>query len=132
MQIGCLGEIPFTVSNDTLQTISNIQWSGSARYAEHLRHGGNALTEFTGVDPDKISFEMQLGTELGIDVMAVLVTLWEYKRRAVVLPLVIGTRGYGKWRWVITNLKIVVKHHDAAGNVTGARVFISLLEYLRR
>ena len=54
--VGCLGDIVFTVSDRTIETINNVTWSGSARYATHQRHGTHALTEFTGLDPDKIGF----------------------------------------------------------------------------
>ena len=50
--VGCLGDIVFTVSDRTIETINNVTWSGSARYATHQRHGTHALTEFTGLDPD--------------------------------------------------------------------------------
>lgn len=31
--VGCLGDIVFTVSDRTIETINNVTWSGSARYA---------------------------------------------------------------------------------------------------
>ena len=55
MQIGCLGDIVFKVSSDMVRTISNVTWSGSANYATHSRHMTDALTEFTGLDPDEIT-----------------------------------------------------------------------------
>ena len=48
MQVGCLGELIFSVSDSLVQTLSNMQWSGSARYATHQRHLKDALTEFAG------------------------------------------------------------------------------------
>ena len=63
--VGCLGDIVFQVSRETVRTIDNVVWSGSARYGVHHKHLGNALTEFTGLDPDKISFTMLLSKGLG-------------------------------------------------------------------
>ena len=40
----------FEVSDETLETIKNMVWSGSARYATHQRHLTHALTEFVGLD----------------------------------------------------------------------------------
>ena len=77
--IGCLGEMVFTVSEETILTLDNMTWSGSARYATHQRHLTNALTEFTGVDPDKISFEMVLSASMGIDPLQEVVKLWGYE-----------------------------------------------------
>ena len=31
--VGCLGDIVFTVSDRTIETINIVTWSGSARYA---------------------------------------------------------------------------------------------------
>ena len=65
--VGCLGDIVFTVSDRTIETINNVTWSGSARYATHQRHGTHALTEFTGLDPDKMTFDIVLSAYLGVD-----------------------------------------------------------------
>ena len=129
-QIGCLGDIIFLVSSNVVETADNVQWSGSVRYAEHQRHLNNALTEFTGIDPDKFSFDMTLSTELGVNVMDELVKIWTYERKGIPLPLVLGEKGYGKYRWTIKNHKIGMKYFDPAGNLSTASVSLSLLEYL--
>ena len=53
-QIGCLGDIAFEASDKTVRTLKDMKWGGSANYAVHKRHAGNALTEFTGLNPDSI------------------------------------------------------------------------------
>ena len=55
--IGALGKLSFKVSEAQVRTFSNFQWSGAVRYGTHQRHGGNALTEFTGLDADQISLD---------------------------------------------------------------------------
>ena len=129
-QIGYLGDILFEVSSDTIATPNNVQWSGSARYTEHQRHLNHALTEFTGLDADKMSFDITLASYLGVDVMAELVKIWTYERKGTTLPLVIGIKPYGKYRWTIKNHKIAMKHFDGKGNLESTVVSISLLEYL--
>ena len=54
MVVGCFGDVVFQVSEETVETINNVVWSGSARYSTHQRHLQDALTEFTGLDPDKL------------------------------------------------------------------------------
>lgn len=130
MVIGCLGDIVFEVSSKKVKTFDNMQWSGSARYAEHQRHLSNALTEFTGLDPDAISFDMVLSVYLGVEPMAELVKLWTHERNGKPLSLVIGDKAYGKYKWTITNHKIKMQNFDKRGNLTGATVSVSLLEYL--
>ena len=130
--VGCLGDIVFTVSDRTIKTIDNVTWSGSARYATHQRHGTHALTEFTGLDPDKMSFDIVLSAYLGVDPITEVVKLWNYERSGIAVPLVIGNKGYGKYRWSVLDHKMKMKTYDGRGNVTSATVTVNLQEYLRR
>ena len=66
MRIGTLGNLVFQVSSETVQTIDDLQWSGSAQYSTHQRHLGKGLLEFTGVDPDDLSFSIFLSRSLGV------------------------------------------------------------------
>ena len=129
-QIGCLGDIVFEVNSNVVKTANNIFWSGSARYAEHQRHNNNTLTEFTGLDADKFSFDMRLLREFGAGVMAELVKIWAHERKGTALPLVFGEKAYGKFRWVIRGHKIKMQAFDLDGGLSFADVSISLLEYL--
>lgn len=130
-QIGCLGNIVFEVSSRVVQTLDQMQWSGSVRYGEHQRHLTDSLTEFTGIDPDTISFEMTLSAYLGADPMGELVKIWNHERNGQALPLIIGDKAYGKYRWCIKAHKVKMQTFDARGNVAGATVSIDLLEYLK-
>ena len=130
-QIGCLGEIPFLVSSEAVQTISNAVWSGSARYGEHQRHLTNALTEFTGIDPDTFSFDMMLSAYLGVNPMDAINTLWRYERQGIAVQLTIGSKGYGKYRWTVKKHKIKMNYYDGSGDLTAATVSVDLLEYLK-
>lgn len=130
MVIGCLGDVVFKVSSREVETITNAQWSGSARYAAHQRHLDNALTEFTGNDPDKFSFDIYLSEYLNIKVMPELVKLWGYMRTGKAVELVLGEKGYGKYRWNITSLIIKMQRFDTRGNLTEATVSVSLQEYI--
>ncbi len=131
MQVGCLGDIVFQVSSNTIKTLDKITWSGSARYGEHKRHLTNALTEFTGIDADTISFEVVLSLYLGVDPMAELARIWEYERSGKANSLVIGEKVYGKYRWAIQKHKVKMQTFDGKGNVTGVTVAVDLLEYLK-
>ena len=70
MIVGALGDVVFSVSSRTLKTISNFVWSGSARYATHDLHAGNSISEYTGTDLAKITFDIQLLASLGVDPMS--------------------------------------------------------------
>lgn len=129
--IGSLGDVIFTVSAELVRTLENFQWSGSARYGVHQRHGGNALTEFTGLDPDQISLEITLSAELGTNPMEEIWRLWRYLRNGAALPLTIGTHGYGRYRWTITALSVKTKYFDRNGELYHTVVSLKLQEYLR-
>lgn len=131
MVVGCLGNIVFQVSEEVVETISNVVWSGSARYSTHQRHLQNALTEFTGVDPDKISFTMTLSAELGVDVISEVVKFWDIERSGKAVSLVIGKKSYGKYRWNLLRHSVKYTRHDRQGNPTEAEVSVELQEYLR-
>jgi hypothetical protein len=129
--IGCLGDIVFTVSDATVRTLDNWAWSGSARYAVHARHLTHALTEFTGLDPDKITFDITLSADLGVDPIAEVAKIWNIERSGRAVPLTVGDKGYGKYQWNIIKHEMKVKATDKRGNVYAATVSVSLQEYLR-
>ena len=129
--VGCLGDVIFRVSDQTVETINNMQWSGSARYSTHQRHNNHALTEFTGLDPDKITFDIYLSAYLGVSPMQEMVKLWDYERNGTYVPLTLGNHGYGKYRWNVVSHKTKMQTYDGDGNVTSATVSVTLQEYLR-
>ena len=129
-KIGCLGNVIFEVSSKKVETIRNATWSGEARYSTHQRHGTHALTEFTGLEPDEFSFDILLSSYLGVKPMDELVKLWNYERNGTAVPLVIGEKGYGKYRWVIKSHKIKFEQYDKSGNLSQCTVSVSLLEYI--
>lgn len=134
--IGYLGEsaergIVFQVSEETVRTLSNWKWSGSARYAVHQRHNTHALTEFTGLDPDKITFDLVLMRELGTDPMEDVGKLWGYERNATAVALTVGSKAYGKYRWNVVSHEMGITYTDPTGDVTTATVSVTLEEFLR-
>jgi len=128
--VGCLGDMAFEVSDETIKTLDNMKWSGSAKYATHQRHGTHALTEFVGIDPDKFSFDITLSAYLGVKPMDEMVKLWNYERSGQAIPLVIGNKAYGKYRWSVVSHTIKMEATDDEGDITSAKVSVNLQEYL--
>ena len=131
MKIGCLGDIIFEVSDKTIKTIDKFTWSGSVSIQTHSRHLDNSLQEFTGIDPDGITFSIELSSYLGVNPMDEIVKIFNYERAAQSVPLTIGNKVYGKYRWLINSHKITGKHYDGEGDVTWAAVDVTLTEYLK-
>jgi len=131
-QVGILGDIIFEVSDEVVKTLNNVKWSGSARYTEHDRHMQNSLTEFTGVDADKISFDIKLSAYLGVNPMNELGRIWTYERSGKVIPFILGDKIYGKYRWTIQKHNSKLSTYAKDGNVTSIEVSVDLLEYVNR
>lgn len=129
--VGCLGDIVFQVSRETVRTIDNVVWSGSARYGVHHKHLGNALTEFTGLDPDKISFTMLLSKGLGASVIGDVAKLFDMERKGRAVSLVIGSKSYGKYRWNVLRHSARYTGYDRNGDPYTAQVTVELQEYLK-
>ncbi|MCI8525594.1 MAG: hypothetical protein HFF17_06655 [Oscillospiraceae bacterium] len=130
-KIGALGEVVFEASEEKIETVHNVRWSGSARYATHNRVGTNALTEFLGVAPDKMRFDMVLSVNLGVDPMQELVKLWDYKRSGRAVSMILGTKAYGKYRWNVLSIEVKLEAFDVNGDLAHATVSVTLQEYLR-
>lgn len=131
MKIGCLGDIAFEVSDRAVKTISNATWSGSASIHTHQRHLTNALQEFVGIDPDGFTLTIVLSKYLGVEPMTDIVKIFEYERSGTAVPLVIGTKAYGKYRWLIKSHKVKMEHYDRQGNLTSCKVDVTLTEYTK-
>jgi len=129
--VGVLGDIPFFVSHSAVMTLNNLTVSGSARYSTHQRHAQRALTELTGFDPDKVTFDVELSVYLGVSPISSIGLFQKYLRSSEVVPLTIGLHPYGIYRWTVMAYNIKSKNFDRMGNITTATVSLTLQEYLR-
>ncbi len=133
MTVGCLGDIEFSVSDSLVKTLSNFAWKASARYGTHDRHGMRSLPEYIGKDTDTITFDVELAEAFGVpNVQKEINRIMKYLTDGEVLPLVIGNKSYGVYRWVLTDVTVKDRTFDGSGRMIGALVSLSLLEYPRR
>lgn len=130
MTVGALGSVAFEVSDSFVQTVKSLTWSGSASYSTHARHGLPYITEFVGVEPEKLSFDMYLNAYLGADPQDAFRRLRSYMGDGSAVSFVLGSRRYGSYRWNITSLSMKSERFDAEGNLVSATVSVSLQEYL--
>ena len=133
MTVGCLGDVQFFVSDDLVKTFENMKWQGSARITTHDRHMGAALAEFTGSAAETISFDFVLSEFMGVDnVQRELDKLRLYMENGRILQLVIGTKSWGRYRWLISSLESGKNTYDGRGRLLATTVSVSLVEYLKR
>lgn len=130
--IGTLGDIVFSVSRDEVKTFDGLKWDSSAKYATHERHLKNTLLEFTGTEADSISFNMQFSVFLGVNPMQEITKLLRAQRTGKIMRLVIGSKAFGRNKWVIEKLSKDLERFDNKGNLLSAKVSVSLREYAGR
>lgn len=127
--IGTLGDIVFSVSRGQVKTFDGMKWDSSVQYATHNRHLKDPLLEYTGTDLDTISFTMVFSAFLGVNPIAEITKLLNAERSGQIMRLVIGSKAYGKYKWVITKTSKDLERFDNKGNLIIAKVSVSLKAY---
>ena len=126
-QIGYLGLVLFLVTPKQIMTLDKFRLLSSASYAEHGRHLKTPTVEFTGLNTQKISFEITLSSYLGTTPMSAHNKLANYMRKGIAVPFKLGKVSYGNYRWCITDLSFSGTTTDKAGNWTQAVETVSLV-----
>ena len=132
MQVGCLGDVIFEVSSETIKTLDGFSWNSGAKWNSSERIGKEPLLDFGGPETDNISFSIILSKALGVDPMKEIELLFFYERNGSTLPLIIGTHKYGSYRWVISKTQRTATRFDASGDLHSITVNLSLLAYPER
>ena len=130
-QIGTLGDIVFSVSQNTIKTFDDLQIEGKTNYAKHTRHNNKPLLEFQYNDTDTASFSMYMSVYLGINPDKMQEKIDVYRTQGKILTLIVGGKRYGT-KWVITAHSKGYKRFDNKGNLMIAESKISLEEYTER
>ena len=130
-QIGALGDIVFSVSQNTVKTFDGLKIDSKANYAKHTRHNKKPLLEYQYSDTDTASLEIYLSAFLGVNPFFMLRKIDKYLQQGKILPLVIGGKRYGT-KWVITSHSKNYQKFDNKGNLLIAKSTISIEEYPER
>lgn len=128
MTIGTLGDITFAVNAKEIKTIENMSWKSSASYATHKLFGKKAILEFTGINPDKISFNVEFSVYLGINPQKSMKKLENMLNKGTAATFVLGTKTIGT-KWVLTDIDRTIKHFDNNGDILSYEVKITIEEY---
>lgn len=138
-QIGYLGMVIFEVSESTIRTLSDFRWTASANYEEHQRHLKRPTLEFTGINSDVITFDMELSrytlgetdaegnTTLGESPLKSWDKLKNYMENGTAVPLRIGNKSYGSYRWCVKNLEFLGASTDNIGNWVTCKISVTLV-----
>ncbi len=132
MKIGYLGigniekDVVFQVSSDVIETFQKMKVTKQVSYTIHKIHGHKAIPEMTGLDADTVSFDMLLSAYLGVNPKKELEKLEVFARAGTICNLVLGEKLFGTW--VIKSLPYTVEHVYKEGDITQAKVTVSLIE----
>jgi phage protein U len=127
--VGALGDFIFEASANVVKTLDDFEWSSAAKFGKHERHLAETLLEFTGTDPDDISFKVHLNESLGVDPEKEYTELLKAERAGKVMTLVIGEKIYGKGKWVIVKSKRKPLEYGKGGKPSVLEVSLSLMAY---
>lgn len=129
MKIGALGNLPFYIEGDKVQTFKDMKWDSKANYQTHSLHMQKGRLELTGFDPDTVSFEMELSAYLGVKPDDALTILDSMLANGTVSTLVIGTRTVGN-SWVVSSVSRGFNHLYKDGKLISMNVSVTLMEYV--
>ena len=132
MPIGTLGEVVFEVTDNHIRTFSGFTYNVSAKYQTHNRIGRRPITEFTGLDAEKITLNIKLAYHLGTDPRSEMRVLNDMCRSGEAQRLYIGNQKFGRYKWVISKVQTKLQRIDNRGRILSADCSLTLTEYARR
>lgn len=127
--VGSLGAIKFNVSSNRVFTFSNYKRSGSAKVADHEIIAGKTNLEFTGLEPEQISFDVQLVSQLGISPETQYEKLCKMRDTGEVVNFMLGSKPVSNNKWIVVSAEQQVDHWKSRGKISVANVSITLREY---
>ena len=130
-QIGTLGDIVFSVSQNTVKTFEGLKIDSKTNYAKHTRHNKKPLLEFQYNDTDTASFSVYWSAYLGVNPKKMQDKIDKYRKKGKILTLVIGGKKYGT-KCVIVSHSEDYTRFDGNGNLLIAKSSISIEEYPER
>lgn len=132
MSIGYIGvgntskDVAFVVSSSVIETFDNMKVNKAVSYTTHKIHGKKAAPEMTGQDADTVTFEILLSAYLGVNPKKELEKLEAFMKDGTICNLVLGNKTVGTW--VIKSIPYSVDYVYKEGDITQAKVTISLIE----
>lgn len=128
MKTGMLGNVTFEVTDKTVATIMSLSRSNKANYSTHSLINKKGILEFTGVDPETISFEALFSAWLGVNPETWRRKLNDLLESGKAVVFVLGTSPVGT-KWVIESLSFETGLFYKDGTPAEYKASIGLKEY---
>lgn len=114
--LGIFGGLKFEVSTLKVQTLRDMRRKARARYATHEVFGQKSTLEFVGLEPDEITFDVQLVEQLGVDVQDEMWQMLDIMRSGEAHYLILGTHAYGQYKWVLESVDFKHEYANERGD----------------
>lgn len=130
MAIGTFGDIVFQVSDEKIFTPHTFSMTVGSEWATHDNIGGKQKSEYVGSSLRKISFDITLSAEMGVNPRKLLQRLEQMAEGSEAYLLVIGGKPIGAHLWRLVSLSEEWQTVLNRGEVISATASISLEEYV--
>lgn len=127
--VGSLGGITFNVSSRRVLTFDNYFRQGNIKSAEHEIIAEKSNMEFTGLDPEEITFDIQLFSQLNVTPEKKLEVLRNMRDTGKVVSFILGNRPISQNKWMITGLSEKPSYWKQRGKMHVVTVSVALKEY---
>jgi hypothetical protein len=129
--IGTLGnKIVFEVSDQKIQTFSDMSRNISGRWATHEVQGEKPRAEFLGAGLQSVELTIRLSAKWGVRPRAVLETIEQMVETGIAEYLVIGSRPVGKNPFRLTAASETWDTVYNKGELAAATLSLTLEEYV--
>ncbi|WP_432642504.1 phage tail protein [Acidaminococcus sp.] len=127
--VGSLGGITFNVSSRRVLTFDNYSRQGNIKLAEHEIIAEKSHMEFTGLEPEEITFDIQLFAQLNVTPEEKLETLRNIRDTGQVVSFILGSSPVSQNKWMISGLSEKPSYWKQRGKMHVVTVSVTLKEY---
>lgn len=130
-EIGNLGSlITFSVSSSKVLTFNKMTQTIKGRWATHSVVSAKPKTEFLGADLRGLNLSIKLDATHGVKPRNTLKEIEKAVENGTAMPLVIGGKKVGDYKWVITQASETWDTIFSKGELIQASVSLTLQEYV--
>ncbi|WP_288907297.1 phage tail protein [uncultured Megasphaera sp.] len=127
--VGSLGGITFNVSSRRVLTFDNYSRQGNIKQAEHEIIAEKSNMEFTGLEPEEITFDIQLFSQLNVKPEDKLEALRNMRDTGQVVSFILGSSPVSQNKWMIVGLSEKPSYWKQRGKMHVVTVSVMLKEY---
>ena len=129
MQVGCFGNLVFSVNSKKVFTLENIQGSTGSEWATHNTTGGKPKSEKTGEKLMSYKFTVTLDAQFGVKPREMLTTIQQMAQNGTVDYLIIGNEPVGMCLFKLTDASDKWDCVTSGGRLVRCKVDLSFEEY---